>query len=237
MTEKQSVVNGWEEAYKSQALTGASSQDVPFLWQERPIPFLEDAHLLAELRRGNVTRVLDAGCGDARNSLALAREGYFVVGVDIAPTAINLAAERSVRTCHNRVVFSVDDISDLRVAGPFDLVVCADTLGQLADPSPAIASFHRVLRPGGLLLFNVYSTQDGTFGKGTPVDSMSFLYKDCLFKYFTEASVRMLVADWEDVEIKKSTWVDPPHGDFRPEPHVHDSFVVLARKGLNHARQ
>src|SRR5437867_1121753 len=76
MIASQTVVNGRGDAYKSQSLAESSSLNVPFLWQERPIPFLENAQLLATLLRANVTRVLDAGCGDARNSLALAREGF-----------------------------------------------------------------------------------------------------------------------------------------------------------------
>ena len=45
--------------------------------------------LSASVTAGKVrSDVLDAGCGYAERSLALAAEGYTVVGVDLTPTAI-----------------------------------------------------------------------------------------------------------------------------------------------------
>jgi hypothetical protein len=76
----------------------------------------------------------------------------------------------------------------------------------------------------------VYSPQDGTFGVGTPIDDWSFDYKGCLFRYYDEPGARHLVHGWEDVALDVATWVDPPHGTFRPVPHVHHSFVVRAQK-------
>jgi SAM-dependent methyltransferase len=227
--EMNSTAGGWEQAYRAQASLSNTSEAV-FLWQEGPIPFLKDSDLMNFLRTSGVTRVLDAGAGDARNSFALEREGFFVVGLDIAPTAVRLAAERAVKEDHHGVIFLVGDITNLNIEGPFDLVVCADTIGQLDDPRPAIANFQRVLKPGGFLLFNLYSLNDGTYGAGNRIDDFAFEYKGCIFRYFTEEMAGALVADWEIVSMKSCSWADPPHGDFRPMPHTHDSFVVLAQK-------
>jgi len=59
--------------------------------------------LAALIRAGKVrSDVLDAGCGHAELSLALAAEGYTVVGIDLTPTAIaaatKAAEERGLRT-------------------------------------------------------------------------------------------------------------------------------------------
>src|SRR3954469_24093478 len=53
---------------------------------EQEVDFLVDA---LELRPG--MRVLDAGCGPGRHSLALARRGIAVVGVDASPDFVELA--------------------------------------------------------------------------------------------------------------------------------------------------
>jgi len=227
--ETNSPAHGWEQAYRTQA-SARRDGEATFLWQEGPIAFLKDPDLMNFLRNSGVARVLDAGAGDARNSFALEREGFFVVGLDIAPTAVRLAAERAVYEEHHGVVFLVGDITNLNIEGPFDLVVCADTIGQLDDPRPAIANFYHVLKPGGYLLFNLYSLNDGTYGAGDRIDEFAFQYKGCIFRYFTEDMAGALVADWNLVSMKSCSWADPPHGDFRPLPHTHDSYVVLAQK-------
>ena len=48
---------------------------------------------------------------------------------------------------------AVADAAALPVAsGAAELVICALTLGHLADPAPALLEFARVLEPGGTLL-------------------------------------------------------------------------------------
>lgn len=56
--------------------------------------------------------VLDAGCGEAAVSIYLAERGFTTVGLDLSPTAIELArAEAATRGLTN-VSFDVADISD-----------------------------------------------------------------------------------------------------------------------------
>ena len=56
--------------------------------------------------------VLDAGCGEAATSLAVAERGFTTVGLDQSATAIDLArAEAARRGLHN-ATFEVADISD-----------------------------------------------------------------------------------------------------------------------------
>ena len=141
-----------------------------------------------------------------------------------------MAAQKAVQEGNDHVMFTVGDVTRLDLAGPFDLVVSADTLGQLDDPRAALDEFRRVLKPGGFLLFNLYSTEDGTYGAGRRINEYSFEYKDCIFRYFTESMAGKLTDGWENVSIRPWSWMDPPHGDYRPEPHRHHSFVVLAQK-------
>ena len=55
--------------------------------------------------------VLDAGCGEAATALTLAERGFTAVGLDMSPTAIELArAEAATRGLDN-VTFEVADIS------------------------------------------------------------------------------------------------------------------------------
>lgn len=77
---------------------------------------------------GGPERVLDAGCGPGTLSLAMAASGRTVVGVDISAPFIQVARERVAAA-------GLDDRVELRVGdmleagdGPFDHVVCMDSL-------------------------------------------------------------------------------------------------------------
>lgn len=108
------------------------------------------------LRRG---RALDFGCGVGRLSQALAEHFERVVGVDIAESMVERAREYNRHG--DRVEYRVNTTDDLQIfgAGSFDFVYSNITL-QHIPPEPAaryIGEFFRVLRPGGVAIFQVPS--------------------------------------------------------------------------------
>jgi SAM-dependent methyltransferase len=56
--------------------------------------------------------VLDAGCGEAAVSLYLAERGFTTVGLDLSPTAIELARAEAAKRGLTNASFDVADISD-----------------------------------------------------------------------------------------------------------------------------
>jgi predicted RNA methylase len=56
--------------------------------------------------------VLDAGCGFAELSLALAAQGYTMVGIDLTPTAIAAATRAAAERGLNTASFAQADITD-----------------------------------------------------------------------------------------------------------------------------
>lgn len=55
--------------------------------------------------------ILDVGCGEAAISLSLAEQGYTTVGLDLAPTAIELARAEAARRGLVNASFEVADIT------------------------------------------------------------------------------------------------------------------------------
>jgi SAM-dependent methyltransferase len=55
--------------------------------------------------------VLDVGCGEAAISLSLAERGYTTVGLDLSPTAIDLARREAEKLGLTNATFEVADIS------------------------------------------------------------------------------------------------------------------------------
>ena len=104
-------------------------------------------------------RVLDVGCGTGKSFLPLLRRGYEVAACDLSPAMV-AAARRKLGASDAAELF-VADMRDLPPAGPVDLVTCLDDavnhLLSDADLRAALRSFRRVLRPGGLAIFDCNS--------------------------------------------------------------------------------
>lgn len=96
-------VMDWDSAYRQD---GAFPGPPPWNIGE-PQP-----ELAALIRDGKVTGdVLDAGCGHAELSLALAAQGYTVVGIDVSPTAIAAATRSAEERGLPNATFVCDDIT------------------------------------------------------------------------------------------------------------------------------
>ena len=101
--------------------------------------------------------VLDVGCGTGPTTVELARRvapGGSVLGLDIAPSMLEVARDRSGREGIDNVRFAVGDAQsdDLGAAG-FDAVFSQFGVMFFADPPAAFANLHRSLRDGGRLAF------------------------------------------------------------------------------------
>ena len=108
-----------------------------------------------ELRPGS--RALDVACGSGGPDLFLARTtGAEVVGVDINRHAIETANELARRQGLNTLArFQLAD-----AARPlpfedesFDAIICIDSINHLPDRLSVLCDWHRLLKPGGHVMF------------------------------------------------------------------------------------
>jgi SAM-dependent methyltransferase len=122
----------------------------------------ESVRYLIELARSHGMplegRVLDFGCGVGRMSNALAEQGLQVVGVDIAASMV--ARAESLNAHRDRLSFVAYDGGELPF--PDNSFDAATTLIVLQHCPPrvqvaALMQLQRVVRPGGLLIFQVPS--------------------------------------------------------------------------------
>lgn len=88
-------------------------------------------------------RILDAGCGTGALAVEAARRGAHVVAIDISPTLVRLASERSPRDLgQGSVDFLVGDMLDAAL-GSWDHVVAMDSLIHY-EPADAVSTLARL---------------------------------------------------------------------------------------------
>jgi SAM-dependent methyltransferase len=101
--------------------------------------------------------VLEVGCGAAVDLARFARGGADVTGVDVAPSAIDLARTNFSQQ-HLTGRFEVADGERLPFADEsFDLVFAHGVVQYTANPRRLVEECHRVLKPGGEAIFQVYN--------------------------------------------------------------------------------
>jgi 2-heptyl-1-hydroxyquinolin-4(1H)-one methyltransferase len=97
----------FESAYRGEVRSLGSGPKTPWSIGE-PQP-----ELAALIEQGKFHgHVLDVGCGEAAISLHLAARGYTTVGLDLSPTAIDLARAEAAERGLTNAIFEVADISD-----------------------------------------------------------------------------------------------------------------------------
>ena len=99
-------------------------------------------------------RVLDLGCAGGFMAEALAARGAIVTGID--PAAEAIAAARAHAGQAGPVIRYEVGVGEALPyeAGDFDAVVCVDVLEHVSDLPQVLAEVARVLRPGGVFLFD-----------------------------------------------------------------------------------
>jgi len=127
------------------------------LGQASWITLAEAREFFLALELGPERAALEVGCGSGGITCRMAADtGARCVGVDINAQGIE-AAERSAREqdLTSRVSFRVAD-AGRRLPFPdesFDAIFCNDAINHLPGRLEVLRDWHRVLRPGGRLLF------------------------------------------------------------------------------------
>jgi len=114
--------------------------------------------MIAKLARRYVQnggKILDLGCGIGRTSVALAKAGYEVMGLDINEKAVNIAREISKNGVAGSLHFIVGDETELlskKFNERFDGVVCSEVIEHVEDYQSLLADCRSVLKEGGSLI-------------------------------------------------------------------------------------
>jgi ubiquinone/menaquinone biosynthesis C-methylase UbiE len=140
-------------------------------WDSRIVP----PEIQEFIRTHKPGRALDLGCGTGTSSLALARAGWQVSGVDFASRAIR-TAKRRARSAGLHIGFMVGDVTHLPpYPSAFDLVLDIGCFHSL-DRSGKLAyldQLDRLLSSGGTWLMYGFIRPDSLPGPGMSRDEIA----------------------------------------------------------------
>jgi 2-polyprenyl-6-hydroxyphenyl methylase/3-demethylubiquinone-9 3-methyltransferase len=103
----------------------------------------------------NAKDALDLGCGGGILSEGLARAGARVTGIDMSPSALEVARlhllESGLQVNYERI--PAERLANER-PGHFDLVACMEMLEHVPDPSSIVRASAALVKPGGQVFFS-----------------------------------------------------------------------------------
>lgn len=154
----------------------------------------------------NLTRVLELGAGQGRDTLGLLRAGLEVTALDYAAAPLDGIATDAgpgLRPLLHTVV------ADVREPLPFPdehfdacyshmLFTMALTSGELATLAGEV---HRVLRPGGVCIYTVRHTGDAHYGAGQALGDNLYENGGFVVHFFDRALVERLAEGFELQEV------------------------------------
>ncbi len=101
--------------------------------------------------------VLDVGCGAGVEVVRFARGGARTFGVDLSEQAVGLTALNLSQQSLTAGVAVADGEVLPFADNQFDYVFAHGVIQYASDDSRIVAECHRVLKPGGIVLFQVYN--------------------------------------------------------------------------------
>jgi ubiquinone/menaquinone biosynthesis C-methylase UbiE len=153
----------WEDAYTDKLVTYVADPrnpiDLEQMWNYKVI----HKHIVNHLPNIKNPKIIEVGCGGARNALYLALHGVDVTCVDYSPEALRLA-RANFDAFNAKGSFLLDDLLDSNIPdNTFDCVMSFGLLEHFSDLKPIIDSLTRIIKPGGIHIHLVipkkFSTQ------------------------------------------------------------------------------
>lgn len=149
----------WEERYRKGDLpwdTGKPEDELARLVGDETIP---------------VCAAMEVGCGTGTNVIWLAQQGFNVVGVDISPTAIEMASKKLATTEVDCALIALDILKETVPGAPFGFVFDRGCLHSFDSPEER-AGFALVvaehLEPDGIWLSLLGNADDPPRDIGPP---------------------------------------------------------------------
>ncbi|HEX6989490.1 MAG TPA: methyltransferase domain-containing protein [Bacillota bacterium] len=163
-------------------------------------------------------RVIDLGCGEGRDLVHFAREGFRAKGIDRSTAGLAKAAAWA-EADGLRVQVEEADLVTYRLSEPYDVVYGSGTLTYLPPRLRAevFSNYKRWTRPGGLNAFNAFVEK--------PYLPIPHDWGDDEY-FFRSGELLGYYRDWQILHVDEMEFDCNSGG----APHRHAMAVVIARR-------
>jgi len=146
----------------------------------------------------SAVRVADLGCLEGGYTVAIARAGYQVTGIEARAGNLERCYYVANRTRLAGMRFVEDDVRNLEAHGSFDCVLCAGLLYHLESPTSFICMLGRVTKR--LLLLQTHYSVD-------LIDE----HEGSLGHWYDEPAADQWAASWAAFRNYRSFWMSKKH--------------------------
>ena len=178
-------------------------------------------------------RAIEFGCGTGTNAIYLAGKGFKVTGVDVAPTALAIAAKKASKA-GVKVDWVLADVVAMPKLGPFDLIfdlACYHHI-QKYNSAGYVETLRHLSHRGTQVLILAHSPADGRRGEWPPAVKEETISND-FSKLFDFEWVRAVHCDTRSTDSSWSAWSIHLRrkGELKGAPEPSRSLQQLAAKG------
>jgi ubiquinone/menaquinone biosynthesis C-methylase UbiE len=163
----------------------------------------------------DVKDIIDLGCGLGWNTIFLAREGFNIWAGDICKGYIDTLRDKTSKMNLKNINCKQLDMKNIPYEdNSFDAVICTSTLnhGTLREIKMIIDEIHRVLKPNGILITDLLSVEDQSFGIGEMIETNTFIggrkgEEDIPHHYTDENEIMELFKSFKEVYVYRRNYI------------------------------
>ncbi len=160
------------------------------------------------LRNKPSKSILDLGCGDGRDSIFFAKQGYEVTAVDVSPIALQILKKKIDEENIRNINVTEQDL--LKIEFPensFDIIYTHLSLHYFLDrqTTEVFKNLHKIINQSGFLFIKCKSIEDEEFGKGKEVEKNVFMTEENYLRhFFDEGYMKEKLQLFKIIKIEKT---------------------------------
>lgn len=200
--------------------------DTPFYYGLKPSQELEQ---FLNDTRPPAGEALDLGCGEGRNSLLLARYGYYVHAIDASSQGI----QKLERYAHSQGLDTINcEVADVRTVelkpNFYDTIVAVTILDHITeDEGKKVAeAMIEALKPGGFVFIESFTVHDPAASAASRENETISETASFVQHYFDEGELAAWFSRLKTTLYEEVMKYDDSHG----EPHYHGLVRLIGRK-------